>query len=73
VLIVGYACANQVSATGVAGAIFVDIALWVICAVTLSGVLRAARHRRLQLQRASALAVQFADWVEKERAHWNAQ
>ena len=63
-LIIGYACVTHLGAIGLAGAVFVDLALRGISAVTLTEVLRAVWHRKLQQQRASALTVQSpTGWI----------
>lgn len=70
-VIIWHACVTRIETIELAGAILMDLALWVICAVTLVEIYQAARYRARRQQHVDALAAQFADWVDAERANWS--
>lgn len=70
-LIIWHACVTPVEPTELVGAILMDLALWAICTVTLIEIYQAARYRARRQQHIDALATQFADWVDAERATWS--
>jgi len=70
-VIIWHACVKRIETTELVGTILMDLALWAICAVTLIEIYQAARYRARRHQHIDALATQFADWVDAERANWS--
>lgn len=72
-MIVWCARARQLDAGGLVSAIVLDAALWGVSAVAITEVYRDARYRARRQRHLSALATQFAEWVDAQRANWSSR